>query len=151
VNGQPQSKYLKKIKMARDYFNPVKAVLMQHKITINKNADIKSLSISVKFDLVTQWMRYESLRGCGAIHTSAGREGRFMDTPVLPAFENLIERFNDWANIQALSQLKNERSYVNAKRLIFIHTLIEFGEKLAFIYFRKMQRQAIKKDKKSGI
>lgn len=74
-----------------------------------------------------------------------------MGVIILPAFEALIDRFNAWADIQPLSTLNKERSYTQAKCCLFIKALIEFGERLITIYFKRRQQQVARKDKKSGL
>ncbi len=132
-------------------YNPVEDVLYKNKIKLTTQAEIKHLPIGVKLDLVTAWMRHENVKGCGVIHTGGRQEGLFMSGVIIPPFADLIDRFNDWVDIQPLTQLKNEKAYADQKGAIFIKTLIEFGERLATIYFKCKKNQAMQKDKKSGI
>lgn len=133
--------------MARGLNNPVEGVFCKHNIKIKNEADIKNLPQVVKFELVTEWMRYETTKGLGVLHTGNKMDGCFMSMMVLPRFEALIDLFNDWANIQELAKLHNNSSYVHAKSLKFIKALILFGERLASIYFIQAQRRQQKKNK----
>ncbi len=122
--------------MAQNPKNPVRMVLARHCIVLNTIEDIKNLAMSIKLDVVMVWMLYEYKRGGGVVQTCGSKNNSFLSLDFIPYLEQLIDRFNLWADAQEEARCMNDPSRDDKRGAEFIKTAIDLGERLLRAYLK---------------